>query len=254
MEQLIILGAFSIPSNKEIHLSQLERLMQHIPIHDITVDQLFLMYPHALFRRVYAACLMHAFYRPADPTRTYLLLLGKGKVTWQPNQPAPTHILGLLHSASTKVSILLWGTCRLVEDTSLEVHYTFYDSAAAILSLEDMQEFRSGMETLIMDLMPSQYTVARMEFIPSYWSDSDLSVPGLQHHMIFCQLISTVVYEFPCNFSAPRETHPVRPLWAPDMVEAKVRILLGQLVEGTLSLEKVTRSDSFVPPCVYLHG
>ncbi|KEP49666.1 hypothetical protein V565_095720, partial [Rhizoctonia solani 123E] len=251
------------PAAKEVHLFQLESYIQSTP--DLsgsnptcTVDNLLLERGHALFKQIYAACLMHMLYRPLDHSRTICLaVIRDGERPVWPQQPGrsppiPTHILGLFYITTMRISILVWGTCRLVGNKSLHIKYTFLDSCAELELPTEMSKLKPFIEVQIEGSIPFPYLVDKFTFIPSHWTEQTTNLSELEHDMLFCQLISTVVHELPFNFMA--KAHPVRPLWAYDVVETQIRLLLGQVAEGQISLEKIKSGKDFVPACVYLHG
>ncbi|EUC61789.1 hypothetical protein RSOL_406770, partial [Rhizoctonia solani AG-3 Rhs1AP] len=151
-----------------------------------------------------------------------------------------------------RISILVWGTCRLVGNKSLHIKYTFLDSCAELELPTEMSKLKPFIEVQIEGSIPFPYLVDKFTFIPSHWTEQTTNLSELEHDMLFCQLISTVVHELPFNFMA--KAHPVRPLWAYDVVETQIRLLLGQVAEGQISLEKIKSGKDFVPACVYLHG
>lgn len=254
---LDIMAVSSPSANKQVHLSQLAKYIQTIRATKDTMDQLLLKPGYALFQQIYVACLMHAFYRPLDPSRTVLMLISRSaQPFWEsgPNQPVPTHMVGLFHHAARQTSILVWGTCRLVADTALEFCYSYYDSRAILSSPEDTRELQPILDHLIESSVALPYTATSIKFVPSHWSDFHSNHSELEYNTMFCQLISKVVHEFPCNFNAFTRTHPVDPVWAPFLVKEAVQKLLEQVEEGILSLKNVTSVDALVPQCVYLHG
>ncbi|KAJ1299638.1 hypothetical protein OPQ81_011988 [Rhizoctonia solani] len=251
--------------NKQVHLSQLKNFIQGIP--DLSsdncpysIDELLDLSSNALFQQVYAACLMHAFYRPMDPARIICLLPSHeaDKPLWCPphnhKQLAPTHILGLLCPPEDNSSLLLWGTCKLVGQALLELKYTFYDSEAKFKSLESMCAFQPNIQKWIVGAIPDSHTVTQCKLVPSYWSKNPASSSPLEQRMLFCQLISTAVHELPSNVDPSHKVFPVNPLWASHLVETQIRSLLGQVTEKKLSLDKVVTGKGFVPECIYVHG
>ncbi|KAG8713723.1 hypothetical protein FRC11_011276 [Ceratobasidium sp. 423] len=117
-----------------------------------------------------------------------------------------------------------------------------------------MDRYQPAIEMLIDCSIPTCYTLAKIEFITSHWGDLFTSSSQLDNSMLFCQLISTVVHELPSNFSAFELGPPVNPQWACYLVDAQVRMLLGQMVDKRLCLEKVMTGEGLVPECIYLHG
>ncbi|KDN34381.1 hypothetical protein RSAG8_12529, partial [Rhizoctonia solani AG-8 WAC10335] len=251
--------------NKHIHLRQLQDIVSRIPnlstsSGEHTVDELLLDPDHTLFLHVFVACLMHAFYRPADPNRTIWLLMDRTQdpSLWRPkpglDQPPPTHILGLINLTEDEFTILIWGTCELVDDNQLDIRLTFYDSQAKLRSKELMRPFLETVSEIIRFSIPEEYEIIQQPTVQSAWTEDFLDMSQQQLSMVFCQMISTVVHELPFDRQALKQAPPVRPVWPVDSVEAQIRALLGQVADGRLRVQDLMTAESGVPECICLHG
>ena len=262
---LVFFGNREYPS-KDIHLRQLQDIDNRLPeicscSGEYGVDQGLLDLDDSLFVQVYNASLMHAFYRPSDPNRTVCLLMSHTEEypsVWRQkpgaDAPLPTHVLGLIYHSKEEFSLLLWGTCKLVGKSQLEIKFTCYDSKAQFRSMELMDPYLDTLWDIVESSLPSGYDIIRQPPFEPAWSDDSLNMSERQLTMAFCQLISTVVHDLPFNHHVLKKGPLVQPIWPSKLVETQIRALLGQISEGKLRLQSLTTGAGSVPECIYLHG
>ncbi|KAG8731954.1 hypothetical protein FRC11_001382 [Ceratobasidium sp. 423] len=179
------------------------------------------------------------------------------RTLWRPqpnvNQPPPTHVLGLLDLPDEELSLLIWGPCELVEVMKVSVQLTFYDSAARLRTGELMQKYMATVLDHLRSSIPEGYDIVVKSVLRIPWTDYLLDMSEPEINMVFCQMISAVVHELP--FRETLNKSPlVDPIWATSLIEAQVRSLLGQIVDGKLHLKDLMTGEGFVPECIYLHG
>jgi hypothetical protein len=259
--------------NKDVHLRQLRDLLSNIPdlssgSAEFTVGHLLLDPNYNLFVQVYAAILMHAFYRPTDPSRTVWLLMPRrwDQSYWQPslesNQPHPTHVLGLLKvsmeidrdQGEEELTILIWGSCELAEDNTLSVQLIYCDNRGRISSSGLEAEVQNTVWEAVEAGIPFAYQIGERRCSQAEWTESLSALPPLELDMFFCQIISAVVHDMPLNAQALSEDPPATPQWNFALVQAQIQLLLGQRFQNALSFEMLSSETGFVPECIYLHG
>ncbi|KAF8748130.1 hypothetical protein RHS01_11040 [Rhizoctonia solani] len=200
----------------------------------VTVDGLLLDPDYTLYLQVYATCLMHAIYRPFDTSRTIMIL-------------EPTPVDG-------QTALLVWGTCELVDDLTLDIELTYYDNRARIPSSTLVEEVNNWVWTVVENNLPCGYNMGQKVLWGAKWSEDYHTFSEIELDMVFCQIISAVVYDMPFHPQILADGPPLMPRWPYEMTQAQIQTLLGQRVDGSLSYKALVSENDFVPERIYLHG
>ncbi|KAG8792617.1 hypothetical protein FRC12_005467 [Ceratobasidium sp. 428] len=222
---------------------------------DTHLGEVFAQPCHELYEWVFYASLFHFVYRSLDPER--ILLVFSIPPPHSPHshfrygQRPPTHFVGLWPDENG-TSVLIWGKSVGCQGSELSVELTMFDSQGTLLTRQDIQPWLQGSRTAIQQALGPHYTVSLTGRLKT-WPQNILDAPQRERNWWFCQLISSVVHEFPWGPDRPG-TYPVEPVWPVWMVEDRTRALLEQFTTGEVTPHCLLERGRAVPSCVFLHG
>ncbi|GAB1528264.1 hypothetical protein RhiTH_011456 [Rhizoctonia solani] len=174
-------------------------------------------------------------------------------------QPPPTHLIGLCSillqpDDIEETALLVWGTCELVDDLTLDIELTYYDNRARIPSSTLVEEVNNWVWTVVENNLPCGYNMGQKVLWGAKWSEDYHTFSEIELDMVFCQIISAVVYDMPFHPQILADGPPLMPRWPYEMTQAQIQTLLGQRVDGSLSYKALVSENDFVPERIYLHG
>ncbi|KAG8711657.1 hypothetical protein FRC09_020484 [Ceratobasidium sp. 395] len=209
---------------------------------------------HNLYQWVFYASLFHSVYRPLDLQRV-LLVFGipaphspYSKLRFE--ERPPTHCVGLWQDESG-TSVLVWGKTVQREGSELSLQVVMFDSRGTLRDVQDIQPFLKRSRTAIQKALGAHYTLELKGRLGA-WPRDLLDAPERAKNWSFCQLISTVVHEFPWRTGVT--AYPVDPVWPTSVVEDRTRALLEQFSTSQVTARCLLERGHAVPLCVYLHG
>ncbi|QRW26172.1 hypothetical protein RhiXN_11249 [Rhizoctonia solani] len=262
-----------VQSNKEVHLRQLFYLLgQASDLSDSSeasaIGKLIFEPNFELFYEVYVTCLMHSLYRPVDPSRTILFMVEDpdDELYWKRvfafHQPPPTHILGLMDitydlegtGKEEKLALLVWGTCKLVDGHTFDMELTYSGNRAQASSSVLSLYTDNYVEELVKKNLPTDCQIRQLALRDTKWPEDLHLLSEIELDMLFCQLISSVVYDMPFDSQSLEAGLPVAPQWEYQRVQSQIQALLGQRINGSLSFKAIYEKEEVVPERIYLHG
>lgn len=225
------------------------------------ISQLLESGGHPLFQQVFAASLMHSVYRPRNPDNLLWLISNELTQTQlhNPNlrlsENPPTHVAGLVTVPDESFSLLVWGTCELVDHAMLKFKLTIYDSQAKLQTRDALGPYLNQVgQILEASLAPTFEMDPDLVLGEPNWSNKLRQLPEDELSAVFCQLISCVVHELPVDHHTLQLGPPLGSQWPVDVTHRQVAALLGQVVNKQLSISRIQDKAASVPGCIYLHG
>ncbi|KDN39105.1 hypothetical protein RSAG8_09012, partial [Rhizoctonia solani AG-8 WAC10335] len=167
----------------------------------------------------------------------------------------PTHVAGLVTVPEESFSLLVWGTCELVDHTTLKIKLTMYDSQAKLQTQDALSPYLKQVgQILEASLTPTFEMDKELVLVQPNWSNELQELPEDELTAVFCQLISCVVHELPFDRHTLQLGPPLGSHWPVHVTHRQVAALLGQVVNKQLSVLRIKDKAASIPECIYIHG